>query len=87
MIPWDELAAALEDVYPKRARQDGGRPHRPVVLMIKCLLLQKWFNLSDPQLDEMPRDRISFRRFASLPFEDAPPDETTPVVFRRRLRR
>lgn len=53
---------------------------------MKCLMLQKWFNLSDPGLEEAPRDRISFRRFVGLSFTDKTPDETTFVRFRERLR-
>jgi IS5 family transposase len=49
-------------------------------------MLQKWFNLSDPQAEEQLRDRISFRRFVGLSFDDATPDETTFVTFRQRLR-
>ena len=30
------------------------------------MMLQKWFNLSDPMLEEMLYDRISFRRFVGL---------------------
>jgi IS5 family transposase len=54
-------------------------------MMVKCLLLQKWFNLSDPTLEEMLRDRLSFRRFVGLSLDDATPDETTFVRFRSRL--
>jgi IS5 family transposase len=64
----------------------GGRPHWPVKLYVKCLMLQKWFNLSDPQLEEQLRDRISFRRFVGLGLTEPTPDETSLVVFRRRLR-
>jgi IS5 family transposase len=49
-------------------------------------MLQKWFNLSDPQLEEQLKDRISFRRFAGLSQDDPTPDETTFVKFRARLR-
>jgi len=48
---------------------------------------QKWFNLSDPMLEEMLLDRLSFRRFIGLRMEDNTPDETTFVVFRKRLRK
>jgi len=54
--------------------------------MLKCLMLQKWFNLSDPGLEEALRDRISFRKFVGLSFTDKTPDETTFVRFRERLR-
>jgi IS5 family transposase len=54
--------------------------------MLKCLLLAKWFGLSDPQLEECLQDRLSFRRFAGLTLHDATPDETTLVRVRGRLR-
>src|SRR5688500_1233431 len=85
VVPWHELAASIADVFddsrdePSRGR--GGRPHWPLVLMVKCLLLQKWFGLSDPGLEEMLRDRLSFRRFVGLSLEEQTPDETTFVKF------
>jgi IS5 family transposase len=84
-IPWQRLADAVADLYPNDGRR-AGRPHWPLVLMVKCVLVQKWFGLSDPQLEEVLRDRLSFRRFVGLSLNDATPDETTFVVFRRRLR-
>ena len=89
LIPWDALARSVADVFPRPARSEvsrGGRPHWPVLLYVKCLMLQKWFGLSDPQLEEHLRDRISFRRFAGLGLSEPTPDETSMVVFRRRLR-
>src|SRR5690606_41200072 len=38
------------------------------------------------QLEESLRDRLSFRRFAGLCVDEATPDETSFVLFRRRLR-
>jgi IS5 family transposase len=49
-------------------------------------MLAKWFGLSDPMLEGMLRDRLSFRRFVGLGLSDATPDETTFVKFRNRLR-
>jgi len=89
-IPWNQLAApiaALPEYRPKPAGENrGGRPAWPALTMLKCVLLAKWFGLSDPQLEECLRDRLSFRRFVGLSLTDATPDETTFVVFRRRLR-
>lgn len=84
LIDWPSLVAALAELTPAQPR--GGRPFWPLLVMIKCLLLAKWFGLSDPQLEEMLRDRFSFRRFVGLSVEDDTPDETTFVVFRKRLR-
>jgi transposase, IS5 family len=86
-IPWQPLADSLACLFPKDGDPElGGRPHWPLVTMVKCLMVQKWFGLSDPQLEENLRDRLSFRRFVGLSLADATPDETVFVVFRRRLR-
>jgi len=84
-VPWRAMAEPVSGLYRVEAGGAGRRPWDPV-LMLKCLLLQKWFGLSDPMLEEMLQDRLSFRRFVGLSLTDATPDETTFVVFRRRLR-
>lgn len=84
VIDFEALAAMIRsDVAPEQPK--GGRPFYPVVLMIKCLLLAKWYGLSDPQLEEQLRDRLSFRRFVGLGLAELTPDETTFVNFRARL--
>lgn len=84
-IPWRELAGSVADVFGEDNPQ-GGAPHWPVELMLKVLLMQKWFGLSDPMAEEMLQDRISFRRFVGLSFDDRTPDHSTISVFRKRLR-
>ena len=83
--PWEALAAPVR-ALPEYANPGAGHPAWCPVLMLKCLMLQKWFNLSDPGLEEHLKDRISFRRFVGLSFTDKTPDETTFVKFRKRLR-
>lgn len=83
-VDFAALAKPLADLFDNTPK--AGRPHWSVVMMLKIMLMQKWFNLSDPMMEEMLRDRISFRRFVGLSFDDATPDETTICVFRRRLR-
>jgi IS5 family transposase len=81
------VAALPEYRGPARGEPNkGGRPAWPALTMLKCVLLAKWFGLSDPQLEECLRDRLSFRRFVGLSLTDATPDETTFVRFRARLR-
>jgi hypothetical protein len=84
-IPWQALADSVSDVFVADQGQ-GGRPHYPVLMLLKCLMSAKWFGLSDPDLEWMRQDRLSFRQFVGLGLSDATPDETTFVVFRRRLR-
>jgi IS5 family transposase len=86
LIPWRQLAVSLKDMY-RNNTDKGEASNWPIVMMIKCMKLQKWFNLSDPMLKEMLNDRISFRRFVGLKMEQKAPDETTFVEFRKRLRK
>jgi IS5 family transposase len=82
-IDWESLAKPIRVVY---RNDDGGAPAEPAVMMLKIVLLQKWFNLSDPQAEEQLNDRMSFRRFVGLRGDELSPDETTIVKFRDRLR-
>jgi IS5 family transposase len=86
LIPWQQLAEPLKGMY-RNNTDKGGASNWPIVMMIKCMMLQKWFNLSDPMLEEMLNDRISFKRFVGLKMEQKAPDETTFVEFRKRLRK
>lgn len=83
--PWEKLAAPIRTL-PEYTNPGAGHPAWCPVLMLKCLMLQKWNNLSDPGLEEALKDRISFRKFVGLSFTDKTPDETTFVKFRARLR-
>jgi IS5 family transposase len=84
LVPWGELAASVGHLFPEQPK--GGRPFWPAVVMLKCVMLQKWYGLSDPGLEEQVRDRLSFRRFLGLSLGEGTPDETTLVNFRERLR-
>ena len=89
-VPWKKLVAPILKL-PEYAKyiQDPSRPgERPIdpLVMLKSMMLAKWYNLSDPQLEEQLKDRISFRRFVGLSQQDPTPDETTFVRFRARLR-
>ena len=69
-----------------RLRADGpGRPPKDALMMLKALLLQQWYGLSDADLEEALNDRMSFRRFVGLALEAAAPDHTTLCRFRNEL--
>jgi IS5 family transposase len=77
----DDLEAALR--RSERAR--GGRPPYDPVLMLKILVLQTLYTLSDDQTEYQIRDRISFMRFLGLALHDRVPDATTIWLFREQL--
>ena len=51
--------------------------------MVKMLVLQAWYGLSDPELERRAADRISFRHFLGYP--ETIPDATTVWQLRERL--
>jgi IS5 family transposase len=65
---------------------ETGRPPYDALSMFKALLLQQWYGLSDPGLEEALLDRVSFRRFCGLALDAATPDETTLCRYRNALK-
>ena len=87
VIPWPELAAAVETVYPKIG-EAGGRPPIPLERMLRVYFLQLWFNLSDPAVEEALYDSAAMRNFAGIDLgTEGAPDETTVCKFRHLLER
>jgi transposase, IS5 family len=85
VVPWGELCALIEPVYPKG---EGGRPTIPLERMLRIYFLQQWFNLGDPAVEEALYDSASMRAFAGIDLGSEPvPDETTVCKFRHLLER
>jgi IS5 family transposase len=53
--------------------------------MFKAIVLSALYNLSDEQLEQQLRDRLSFMRFLGLGLEDPTPDATTIWLYREHL--
>jgi IS5 family transposase len=82
-IPWQALHDLLAPYYPKAG---NGRPPVGLMKMLRLHLLQHWYNLSDPGLEEALYESESMRRFAGIDLGREPvPDETTILRFRRLL--
>jgi len=82
VIPWSILLNLIEPVYPKAG--NGRRPY-PLKVMLKVHLMQNWFGLSDPAMEEALYEIASMRQFAGLSLTKPIPDETTVLNFRRLL--
>jgi len=82
MIDWEAFRPIISGWYINKTSK-GGRPNVDEVLMIKMLVLQQWYGLSDPELERQVVDRISFRKF--LGFPSSIPDDSTVWYFRERL--
>ena len=82
VVPWKALLALIEPHYPVAGR--GRRPY-PLESMLRVHLMQNWFALSDPAMEEALYEIASLRAFAHLSLGEAIPDETTILNFRHLL--
>jgi hypothetical protein len=82
VVPWKVLLKVIEPFYPMAGR--GRRPY-PLESMLRVHLMQNWFALSDPAMEEALYEITSLRNFARLKLREAIPDETTILNFRHML--
>ena len=80
VVPWPRLLALIEPAYPKAG---NGRPPYPLATMLRVHLMQNWFGLSDPGMEEALYEIAPLRQFAHLSLTRPIPDETTILNFRR----
>jgi transposase, IS5 family len=81
LVDWPAFERLLGEVYAAPV----GRPSYGPLVLLRCLLLQQWYRLSDPGLEEAVSDRLSFRRFVGLALADPVPDHSTLSRFRSEL--
>jgi IS5 family transposase len=81
VVPWKDLLKVIEPHDPVAGR--GRRPYAPEA-MLRVHLMQNWFALSDPGMEEALYEIASLRVFAGLDLQ-AIPDETTILNFRHML--
>ena len=82
MIDWSAIERLVSAIH---SAPEGRKAYAPLV-MVKALLLQQWYSLSDPRLEEALSDTLSFRRFVGLGLGDGTPDHSTISRFRTALR-
>jgi len=85
VVPWQALIDLIEPHYPKASKK-GGRPPYPLAIMLRIHLLQQWYSLSDPAMEDALIEVPTMRRFAGIELIiDRIPDETTILTFRHLL--
>src|ERR1700722_3783119 len=85
-----EKIAALVDFSGAERRLEAtyselGRPGHRAAVLLRVMLLQHLYGLSDPQAEAQLGDRLSFQKFVGLRAGEAVPDETTICRFRQRM--
>ena len=84
-IDFEMFRDLLEEKLTKETQGVGGRPPYDYVMMFKVMILQRYYNLSDDQVEFQINDRMSFMRFLNLSIADDIPDSKTVWHFRERL--
>ena len=46
-VDWDRIGKIVDEVYSA----PEGRPSYPPLMMVKVMLLQQWYNASDPEME------------------------------------
>jgi IS5 family transposase len=82
VVPWKSLLDLIEPFYPIAG---GGRQPYPLKTMLRIHLMQNWFGLSDPAMEEALYEITPMRVFAGLSLTKPIPDETTILNFRHLL--
>jgi IS5 family transposase len=83
-IDWQPFIPLVRKVFYDN-KIEGGRPHTDELIVVRSMLLQSWYGLSDPELEFQCHDRLSFRNF--LGFPDSIPDFSTIWKVRDRLQK
>jgi IS5 family transposase len=84
-IDFEIFRNVLEVGLAKVVKGKGGRRPFDYVMMFKILILQRYYNLSDDQVEYQINDRMSFMRFLDLSIADVIPDSKTVWNFRQQL--
>lgn len=81
-VDWGIFRKPLENAFEK---SPWGPKRFDLLVLFKMVMLQQWYALSDPEIEEQVSDRLSFRRFLGLSLTDKVPDETTVCKFRNHI--
>lgn len=81
VVPWKALVDPMATYYPKTGSK-GGRPPYPLETMLRIHLMQQWFDLSDPAMEDALIEVPTMRRFTGITLiSDMIPDEITILSF------
>ena len=80
IVPLKEWCELIRPYYYEKG---NGRQAKELEIMLKMYLVSQWFNLSDPETEDMCNDSMSVRNYVGI--TGRAPDETTLCRFRHIL--
>lgn len=86
-IDFELFRETLNTIYEKTDRKsNAGAKRFDNVLMLKIIILQRLYNLSDEQMEFQLNDRLTFKRFVGIEFSHKVPDTNTIWNFKEKLK-
>ena len=73
LVNWKQISKILSPGSSRRRRSSTGAYPYSRIFLFKALLLQRWFNLSDYQLEDQLNDRLSFMKFLGISIDSNTP--------------
>lgn len=84
-IDWEYFRTTLETNLKVIPKNKGGRKPYDYILQFKMLILQRYYGLSDDQIEFQVLDRLTFMRFLGITLADDVPDSKTVWNFKETL--
>lgn len=78
---WKGVEEAVSSYYAS----EEGRPGYPPAVLVRMLVLEQYADLSDREVHEQVGYNLLYRAFVGLGADERVPDDTTLVVFRKRI--
>ncbi|WP_339057004.1 IS5 family transposase [Candidatus Regiella endosymbiont of Tuberolachnus salignus] len=75
IVPWEKILSKLSINYPKPTAK-GGRPAKPLEVMLRIYFLQNGFNYADLSMEEALYDIPLLRQFTGISVDAIPSDPT-----------
>ncbi|MBL4753873.1 MAG: transposase [Flavobacteriales bacterium] len=85
IIDWAPIETELLKIRGVQATDAAGNPSYNPLIIFKMMLLQTWYGLSDPGVEDMVNENLSAMGFCGLMLEDDVPDHSTISRFRKDL--
>ena len=86
LVTWEMFLPVIDPVFGSANNTTaGGRPAYSSKMMLKLLIVQRLYNLSDAQAEFQASDRLSYQRFLGVTLADPIPDQNSIREFREAL--
>ena len=71
-LDWSSINEVIDQYYTKGKRETG-KPAYDGLLLFKVCLLQRWYGLSDYEVEDRIHDSLSFSYFCGLCIDEVAP--------------